>query len=118
MMGPLTKQDPDRLDRWIGQAGHHWRDHLPRRYRELDKAGELPQALLRAAELTAREMDQLLDSGFDPDQAWEMVRNEYLFLPPEPEKPRKGQGRGRAHRMTKDLQEQAALIDRAFSSEE
>ena len=117
-MDALTSEAPDRLERWIGQAGHHWQEHLPTLYRGHLADGTLPQALRRAAELTATEMDSLLEAGFDPDQAWEMVRNEYLFLPPEPEKPRKGQGRGRAHRMTKDLQDQAALIDRAFSNQE
>jgi len=115
-MQALTSKDPDRLGRWISQASFHWEEHLPTLYREHDKAGTLGSALRQAAELTAREMDSLLEAGFDPDQAWEMVRNEYLFLPPEPEKPRKR--RSRAHRMTKDLQEQAALIDRAFSNQE
>ena len=115
-MEALTSKDPDRLERWIGQAGHHWEEHLPTLYREHLADGTLPQALRRAAELTAREMDALMAAGFDHEQAWEMVREQYLFRPPEPEKPRKR--RSRAHRMTKDLQEQAALIDRAFSSEE
>ena len=117
-MDALTSKDPDRLERWIGQAGHHWEEHLPTLYREHLADGTLPQALRRAAELTATEMDSLLEAGFDPDQAWEMVRNEYLFLPPEPEPPVRSRNLSRAHRMTKDLQEQADLIGRAFSTEE
>lgn len=56
-----------------------------------------------------------MEAGFDHEQAWEMVREQYLFRPPEPEKPRKR--RSRAHRMTKDLQDRSASIDQEFSSE-
>jgi hypothetical protein len=79
------------LQNWINLGRAHWKEHLPNRYRELKAAGTLEKALTDAAEQTYREVDQLEQSGFQPDEAWQMVRETYLLLPPE-NAPRAGTG--------------------------
>lgn len=59
--------------------------------RELEAANGLQAALLEAQEQTAAEMDRLIREfrrqGLAPqqahDQAWELVRQKYILLPPE-----------------------------------
>jgi hypothetical protein len=72
-------------------AEAHWREHCPRLVRELEARGKLREALVEAQEQTATEMIQLLrglqrqglTSQQAHDQAWELVREKYLFLPAE-----------------------------------
>jgi len=72
-------------------AEKHWREHRPRMVAEMERAGTLHQMLLDAEEKTADEMDEirrkLIQRGLTPqqahDQAWEMVRERYILLPPE-----------------------------------
>ncbi|MBE4621320.1 hypothetical protein BOO23_21600 [Vibrio navarrensis] len=68
---------------WKRQAELHWKQFQPKRYAELKKAGALETALTEAAEQTALEMNQLTESGFQPDEAFQMVREQYLFPPEE-----------------------------------
>ena len=58
--------------------------------RQLTRLGRLPAALLDAPERTTDEMETLIKSfrqqGLNPqahDQAWELVREKYILLPPE-----------------------------------
>ena len=72
-------------------AEAHWREHCPRRVAELEANGQLPAMLLEAQERTVDEMDQQIRAfrrqGLTPqqahDQAWELVREKYILLPPE-----------------------------------
>ncbi len=72
-------------------AERHWRTWLPRMVSELERTGRLHEMLLEAEEKTAEDMDSLcwhfLQQGLTPKQAqhraWEIVRERYLFLPPE-----------------------------------
>lgn len=75
---------------WIHQARQHWREFQPRKFKALKDAGTLDKALEQAAEQTANEIDQLKAQGFAQHEAWEMVREKYLFPPeekPENEEP-------------------------------
>lgn len=74
------------LEHWISQACDHWKEFQPTRYKQLKEAGRLGPALKDAAEQTHREMTQLEEAGFANHEAWEMVRELYLF-PPEERKP-------------------------------
>ena len=64
---------------------------LPRMVAELEREGNLRVMLQEAEERTATEMDDLrrhfLQQGLSAEQAhqqaWELVRERYLFLPPE-----------------------------------
>ena len=74
------------LKHWISQARAHWKEHRPTYYRELNRTGKLGEALKEAAEATHREMSELEAAGYSNQEAWEMVRETYLFPPGEPEK--------------------------------
>ncbi len=73
------------LQNWIDLARSHWKEHLPKRFKAEREAGTLNEALKSAAELTYSEISQLEEAGFHPDEAWQMVRENYLLLPAEPE---------------------------------
>lgn len=72
-------------------ADRHWREHCPRRVRELERKGLLRTALLEAQERTLDEMEVLMrdlqKQGLTADQAhsraWELVREKYILLPVE-----------------------------------
>jgi hypothetical protein len=72
-------------------AEKHWREFRPRMVKELEAHGRLQEALLEAEEktkdemydLTTRLMAQGLTAQQAHDQAWEMVREEYILLTPE-----------------------------------
>jgi hypothetical protein len=79
------------LTQYGRQAEKHWREHRPKMVRELEQKGLLHQTLLEAEEKTKDEMAGLrtkfIRQGLTPqqahDRAWEMVREEYILLPPE-----------------------------------
>ena len=72
-------------------AEKHWREHCPKMVRGLEQRGLLQQMLLEAEEKTKDEMatlrTQLMQQGSTAQQAqtqaWEMVREKYILLPPE-----------------------------------
>jgi hypothetical protein len=73
-------------------AGKHWREFLPAMVRELETKGSLMEALFEAQETTIDEMEALTrkletEQKLTPqqahDQAWEMIREKYILLPPE-----------------------------------
>lgn len=53
-------------------------------YARLSQEGKLQQALTQAADQTAQEMRNLTAQGMAHQEAWEQVREQYLFLPQEP----------------------------------
>ena len=73
------------------QAEKHWRMFCPKMVAELEAKGQLQAMLSEAEEQTEADLDrirrQLIQWGQTPQrahhQAWEMVRERYLFLPPE-----------------------------------
>jgi len=72
-------------------AERHWREFRPRMVAELRRKGLLIEMLREAEERTAREVDDLrrhfqeqgLTAQQAQDRAWEIVRERYIFLPPE-----------------------------------
>ena len=79
------------LTQYGRMAEKHWREHRPKMVRELEQTGRLHQMLLEAEAKTKDEMAtlrmDLMRRGSAAqqahDQAWEMVREKYLLLPPE-----------------------------------
>jgi hypothetical protein len=79
------------LTQYGRMAEKHWREHCPKMVHELERKGTLHQMLLEAEEKTKDEMaelrTQLMQQGSTAqqahDQAWEMVREKYILLPPE-----------------------------------
>ncbi|MBC7367468.1 MAG: hypothetical protein H7343_11775 [Undibacterium sp.] len=72
-------------------AEAHWREYCPRIVRTLENQDRSQAALLEAQERTLDEMEILMRQfrrqGLNPqqthDQAWELVREKYILLPPE-----------------------------------
>ena len=75
-------------------AERHWREFRPKMVRALAAEGKLTEAILEAQELTGEEMislrrrlqqEQNLTPQQAHDQAWELIREKYILLPPEDE---------------------------------
>ena len=73
-------------------AERHWREFRPKMVREMETTGTLMEALFEAQETTITEMETLTrqlekEQKLTPqqahDQAWEMIREKYILLPPE-----------------------------------
>ena len=79
------------LTQYGRMAEQHWREFLPKMVTELEAKGQLRAMLLEAEAQTAKELDSLrqhfLQQGLTAQQAqhraWEIVRERYIFLPPE-----------------------------------
>lgn len=79
------------LTRYGLMAERHWREFLPAMTAGLEAEGRLQEALHEAQEQTKDEQEliyqQLRKQGLNEQQAdtqaWEMVRERYLLLPPE-----------------------------------
>ena len=79
------------LTQYGRQAEKHWREHRPKMVRELEAKGQLNQMLLAAEDATKDEMatlrTELMQRGSTAQQAhtqaWEMVQEKYILLPPE-----------------------------------
>src|SRR6266542_1829892 len=73
-------------------AERHWREFRPKMVQKLEAKGTLTEALFEAQERTTEEMEALTrkletEQKLTPqqahDQAWEMIREKYILLPPE-----------------------------------
>ena len=80
---PRDDERQMQIDQWREQARAHWKRFRPSLYRDLNKLNRLEQALTDAAERTYREMKQLEKIGYQEHEAWEVVRESYLFTPEE-----------------------------------
>ncbi len=77
-----AQENKDLLQQWVTEADRHWKAYLPEKYKALKEAGELEEALQLAAEQTAEEVDEFLDSGYPMRAALEIVKPRYLILDP------------------------------------
>ena len=73
-------------------AQKHWKEFCPKMVRTLEAQGRLMEALWEAQETTLDEMEALTrqlekEQSLTPEQAetqaWEMIREKYILLPPE-----------------------------------
>ena len=79
------------LTQYGRMAEKHWREHCPKMVRELEEKRLFHKMLLEAEEKTKDEMAtlrmDLMRRGSTAQQAqtqaWEMVREKYILLPPE-----------------------------------
>lgn len=60
-------------------------------YRELQKSGRLNEAVQQAADNTGDALVECLQMGMSYDQAWEAVRENWIFLPTEEDLPKLGE---------------------------
>lgn len=80
------------LGKWGYMALRHWKEHRPKMYRELEKAGSLRKAAYEAEERTVEVLADLIEKGMDPFQAEEIVREMWVLLPDEEDVPHLGEG--------------------------
>ena len=106
MINPQDRQPPPeklpevnfpdgRLPEGITQFGlmalKHWAEFRPTMYRNLERKGKLIQAAIAAQNLTLEELYELeVGQKIPPNQAWEMVRENYILLPDEEDVPKLG----------------------------
>ena len=64
----------------------HWREFRPKMYRGLKRSGKLDEIILHEEERALNMLEKLEKQGLNPDQAWEIVREE-IFLPSEDDQP-------------------------------
>jgi hypothetical protein len=72
-------------------AEKHWRQFRPKMVAEMERKGILSEMLLEAENNTKDALHEMtmkfIGQGLTPqqahDRAWEMVREEYILLPPE-----------------------------------
>lgn len=65
------------------QIKAHWKQYRPKMYRGLEATGELDKAVYESQERTGEAMADLVEKGMDWNQAWELIREEWAFLPAE-----------------------------------
>jgi hypothetical protein len=92
LLSQSPKDDPPQLVRLGREILEHWRVHRPRMYADLKRQGELEAAALDAQERTVGALVDLLHKGVPYPQAWELVREEWAFLPSEEDVPALGEG--------------------------
>lgn len=89
---PEPMNAPIQLTVYGLMAEKHWREFRPALVREMEAKGTLMEALFEAQETTLDEMETLTwqletEQKMTPqqahDQAWEMIREKYILLPPE-----------------------------------
>jgi hypothetical protein len=79
------------LTQYGTMAEKHWREHCPKLVQELKRNGLLQQILQEAEDNKMDEMAtlrlELMKQGKTAEQAqrqaWELVREKYILLPPE-----------------------------------
>jgi hypothetical protein len=87
----MTPTTPITLTQYGRMAEKHWREFRPNMVAEMEAKGVLQEMLLEAEEKTAVEMHDLtmkfqqqgLTAQQAHSQAWEIVRERYILLPPE-----------------------------------
>jgi hypothetical protein len=83
----MDESEESRNAAWKEQARAHWKAFRPTLFRDLEKAGKLETALDDAVQRTSREMAALQAMGYRDHEAWEVVRESYLFVPEKGDKP-------------------------------
>lgn len=67
----------------------HWQEFRPKMCRDLEKQGKLRQSVYAAQELTVQALYDLeVKQGLPRNQAWELVREQWAFLPAESDQPK------------------------------
>jgi hypothetical protein len=70
---------------WAAMARKHWKEYLPKKWKELQERGETQAAVMAAAQQAQAHKMQLMRAGYQEHEADEVVRAEFILLKPEPE---------------------------------
>lgn len=71
------------LDPLARDAMEHWKEFRPTMYRKLKEKKRLELQALKAADQTRKEMQSMMQNGATWPEAWEAVRERYIYLPEE-----------------------------------
>lgn len=85
MSSPVSQPNP--LTNLRQRVADHWKEFRPTMWRDLERSGALTESLSQAVELTKSAYHDAVDSGLSQDQAWELVREEWAFLPEDRQSP-------------------------------
>jgi hypothetical protein len=77
------QEEPEEMLPLGRQIKRHWKTFRPNMYKELLREGTLDRLVIAAQEQTLQAYAKLIQSGLPDNQAWEMVREEWAFLPEE-----------------------------------
>jgi len=72
-------------------AIQHWKEHRPKMYAELVRTGKLEEAAYEAQERTTDALAELISQRMPFHMAWESVRENWIYLPPERTQPNLGE---------------------------
>jgi hypothetical protein len=67
------------------QAIEHWQKYLPKMYASLKKNGQLEERAQKAADQTNEDLENAVSQGMPWHNAWDLVKNRYVFLSSEEE---------------------------------
>ena len=88
----INAPQPRCLTQYGLMAERHWREFRPKMVAKLEAEGRLTEALWEAQETTLDELETITrklekEQNLTPGQAqaiaWEMIREDYILLPPE-----------------------------------
>ena len=79
----MQARGPAQTRRLVAETVTHWKTHLPEMTAKLEREGRLEKAATEAVDEALNQMERLTSQGIPWVQAWEMTREEYLFLPAE-----------------------------------
>ena len=65
-------------------ARKHWAEWLPQKVKELKKEDRLDEALQGAAMLAQKEINHLMERGYQESEAREVALHQFILLKPEP----------------------------------
>ncbi len=66
-------------------AETHWKEFCPKMWARMAKGGTAQEDARKAAKRTLVGMEQLMTAGYTEDQAWEMMREDWILLKEEEE---------------------------------
>jgi hypothetical protein len=88
MVPPSLPSPPRALSGWEQDVKNPWREHRPKTYWALQKQGLLDQSVRQAVQQTKEAMLELvLNQGMSHPQAWNLLREEWMYLPGEEHQP-------------------------------
>lgn len=68
---------------FAAMARRHWKEWLPNRWAALQASGQTEAAVLAAAQAAQKEKQALMRAGSQEHEADEVVRAQFILLPPE-----------------------------------
>src|SRR5262245_25328694 len=84
MLAQNLPSQPKSLSGLEREVQAHWLEHRPRAARALQQKGLLDQAVRQAVQQTKEAVNDLvLNGGMSLPQAWQLMREEWMYLPAE-----------------------------------